>query len=78
VLNKKKILVTGAAGFIGYHLCKRLLEGKDDVVGIDNLNSYYDVELKKARLDQLTNKKNFKFTKMSLEVLAYKSLCLHR
>jgi len=67
VLNKKKILVTGAAGFIGYHLCKRLLEGKDDVVGIDNLNNYYDVELKKARLDQLASKKNFKFTKMSLE-----------
>ena len=67
MLNKKKILVTGAAGFIGYHLCKRLLEGKDDVVGIDNLNNYYDVELKKARLDQLASKKNFKFIKMALE-----------
>ena len=44
------ILVTGAAGFIGYHLCKKLINEGFNVIGIDNLNSYYDVELKKARL----------------------------
>lgn len=48
-----KILVTGSAGFIGYHLSKRLLERGDEVVGIDNLNNYYDPALKKARLAQL-------------------------
>ncbi|HJX31032.1 MAG TPA: NAD-dependent epimerase [Thermodesulfobacteriota bacterium] len=60
-------MVTGAAGFIGFHLCKRLLEGGDEVVGIDNLNDYYDVALKKARLAQLESKKNFRFIKLSLE-----------
>jgi UDP-glucuronate 4-epimerase len=63
----KRILVTGAAGFIGFHLCKRLLESRAFVVGIDNLNSYYDVNLKKARLAQLEEKRNFKFLKVSLE-----------
>ncbi|MCL3779137.1 NAD-dependent epimerase [Prolixibacteraceae bacterium JC049] len=47
-----KILVTGAAGFIGYHLTKRLLERGDEVVGIDNINDYYDVRLKYARLNE--------------------------
>lgn len=49
-----KILVTGAAGFIGYHLCKELVNENHDVYGIDNLNSYYDVRLKLDRLVQLT------------------------
>jgi len=48
-----KILVTGSAGFIGYHLTKRLLERGDDVIGIDNINDYYDVNLKYARLKEL-------------------------
>lgn len=48
-----KILITGSAGFIGFHLAKRLLDEKYDVVGLDNLNEYYDVELKKARLNQI-------------------------
>ena len=49
-----KILITGTAGFIGSHVAMRLLERGDDVVGIDNLNDYYDVELKKARLARFT------------------------
>lgn len=48
-----KILVTGSAGFIGYHLTKKLLERGDEVVGLDNINDYYDVNLKYARLDEL-------------------------
>lgn len=50
---KKKILVTGAAGFIGYHLCKKLISIGHEVVGIDNINDYYDVNLKFGRLKQL-------------------------
>ncbi len=48
-----KVLVTGAAGFIGYHLCKRLIDEKMEVVGLDNLNNYYNVNLKYARLELL-------------------------
>ena len=62
----RKILVTGAAGFIGFHLSKRLLDIGDTVVGIDNLNSYYDVNLKKARLAILENYRNFHFIKMDI------------
>lgn len=50
---KRKILVTGTAGFIGYHLAKKLLERGDEVVGLDNINDYYDVNLKYARLNEL-------------------------
>ena len=52
-----KILVTGAAGFIGYHLCSSLIEDGHDVVGLDNINDYYDINLKYARLDELGIKK---------------------
>jgi UDP-glucuronate 4-epimerase len=62
-LEFNNVLVTGAAGFIGYHLSKRLLEDGCKVTGIDNLNSYYDVGLKKARLEQLEAFKNFSFFK---------------
>ena len=48
-----KVLVTGSAGFIGFHVCRSLLERGDEVVGVDNLNDYYDVALKKARLAEL-------------------------
>ncbi len=61
-----KILVTGAAGFIGSQLSKRLLERGDEVVGLDNLNDYYDVNLKLARLSQLEGQPNFSFVKLDL------------
>ncbi|GAB2021896.1 NAD-dependent epimerase [Pseudolactococcus yaeyamensis] len=62
-----KILITGAAGFIGYHLTKKLSENvADTVVGIDNLNDYYDVQLKKDRLALLEPIKNFVFHKIDL------------
>ena len=44
------ILVTGSAGFIGYHLCKRLLDSGNNVIGIDNVNDYYDVNLKRKKI----------------------------
>ena len=62
----RKILVTGAAGFIGFHLGKRLLDRGDVVVGLDNLNDYYDVTLKQARLDQLSGRRNFSFVHLDL------------
>ena len=49
-MQPKKILVTETAGFIGYHLAKKLLERGDEVVGIDNINDYYDINLKYGRL----------------------------
>ena len=61
-----KILVTGAAGFIGFHLCEKLLEEKYTVLGVDNINNYYDVKLKKDRLKILLRKKNFKFKKLDI------------
>ncbi|MFW6271873.1 MAG: NAD-dependent epimerase [Desulfosalsimonas sp.] len=61
-----KILVTGAAGFIGFHLAARLADEGRRVIGIDNLNSYYDVDLKKARLAELEKKPDFKFLKLDL------------
>ena len=63
----KKILVTGAAGFIGSHLSRRLLARGDEVVGLDNVNDYYDVRLKHDRLSLLEPEKNFRFVRMSLE-----------
>jgi len=61
-----KILVTGAAGFIGMHLSKRLLERGDEVIGIDNLNDYYEVQLKLDRLKQLDGFEKFTFIKMDM------------
>jgi len=62
-----KILLTGAAGFIGFHTTKVLLDRGDEVIGLDNLNAYYDVTLKEARLAQLLPRNGFHFVKASLE-----------
>ena len=78
-----KILVTGAAGFIGFHLCKQLIDDGYEVVGLDNINGYYDVKLKYDRLATLgvsqleatnfniltksTTNDNFRFVRMNLE-----------
>ena len=62
----KSVLITGAAGFIGFHLSKRLINDGFRVFGVDNLNEYYDIDLKKARLAELKacpNYQNFSFHK---------------
>jgi UDP-glucuronate 4-epimerase len=61
-----KVLVTGAAGFIGSHVAHRLLDRGDEVTGLDNLNSYYDPMLKEARLARLAPKVGFRFVKLDL------------
>ncbi len=79
----KKILVTGAAGFIGFHLCKKLIEQGIEIIGLDNINDYYDINLKYARLNELGIErsnvqeygvnvdsslyKNFKFIRLNIE-----------
>jgi UDP-glucuronate 4-epimerase len=62
----KKILVTGAAGFVGFHYAQKLCAQGYDVLGVDNLNDYYDVSLKEARLKELAPLKNFRFEKIDL------------
>lgn len=61
-----KILVTGTAGFIGFHLAKTLLERGDEVIGVDNMNNYYDISLKQARLDQLLPYPKFTDVRMDI------------
>jgi UDP-glucuronate 4-epimerase len=63
----RRIIVTGAAGFIGYHVAERLLRDGWTVAGLDNLNSYYDVGLKEARLARLRPNPRFDFAKLDLE-----------
>ena len=72
MVEKEKILVTGSAGFIGFHLCKRLLKENFDVLGFDNINNYYSTKLKLSRLkileDNLENYLGqFTFVKGDLE-----------
>ena len=62
----KKFLITGCAGFIGMHLCKKLLKKDCQIIGLDNLNSYYSVKLKKKRLMELSSKPNFEFIKVNI------------
>lgn len=73
ILKSKTILVTGAAGFIGSALCRNLLEesGAEKIIGIDNLNDYYSVELKKSRLNQLSEYENFIFEKGDISDKAF-------
>src|SRR5690606_861519 len=66
MLSKERILVTGAAGFIGYHLCGKLCGQGHQVTGIDNLNDYYDRNLKIARLDNLKKESSFEFQQIDL------------
>lgn len=61
-----KHLVTGAAGFIGYHVSEKLLARGDEVVGLDNLNAYYDPALKHARLERLKRHENFRFVQLDI------------
>ena len=60
------ILVTGCAGFIGFHLTKQLLAEQNEVIGIDNINDYYDPSLKNSRLNVLVKNKNFKFHQIDI------------
>jgi UDP-glucuronate 4-epimerase len=61
-----RVLVTGAAGFIGYHVAERLLERGDEVIGLDNMNPYYDPSLKRARLARLARSRSFRFEQVDL------------
>lgn len=65
-MNDDKILITGVAGFIGFHLCQQLLANGFSVIGIDNLNDYYDVNLKQARLTQLLDLEKFQFWQLDI------------
>ncbi|MDW7643557.1 MAG: NAD-dependent epimerase [Desulfuromonadales bacterium] len=65
-ISGKRFLVTGAAGFIGSHVCQTLLARGDEVVGLDNLNDYYEVQLKKDRLAQLEGRPGFRFLRMDV------------
>ncbi|MCK5643979.1 MAG: SDR family NAD(P)-dependent oxidoreductase, partial [Gammaproteobacteria bacterium] len=65
-MNITKVLITGAAGFIGFFLSQRLLDEGIEVVGIDNLNDYYDPGLKKSRLELLAPFKKFTFVKLDM------------
>ncbi|HSN04895.1 MAG TPA: GDP-mannose 4,6-dehydratase, partial [Nitrospira sp.] len=64
--TQSPILVTGVAGFIGFHVAQRLLERGDRVIGLDNVNDYYDVRLKEARLAKLVNADGYRFLKLEL------------
>jgi UDP-glucuronate 4-epimerase len=66
VATVNPILVTGAAGFIGFHVARRLVEAGRDVIGVDSLSPYYDPKLKQARLQELAGAKNFKFVRLDL------------
>ena len=67
--NKKKILITGSKGFIGYHLCMRLIKENIKIIAIDNFNSYYDINLKRARqknILSISNDEDVKFEEIDI------------
>ena len=66
ILDREPVLVTGAAGFIGFHVARRLVESGRPVIGVDNLNAYYDPALKEARLAELAKLDGFRFVKLDL------------
>ena len=66
MMSDQTILVTGAAGFIGFHIARRLLAEGRNVVGLDNLNNYYDPALKAARLNILKGESGFSFERIDL------------
>ena len=66
-----KILITGVAGFIGFHLANKLINRNIDVIGIDNIKSYYDLDLKKSRLDILKDK--ISFYKIDIRLKCFKN-----
>ena len=66
-MKNKKYLITGSAGFIGFHLSKKLLSEGLTVIGVDNLNNYYDQNLKKNRNKILKKYKNYKFNKIDIK-----------
>ena len=75
--KKEIILITGAAGFIGFHICKKLLNESYEVIGLDNFNNYYDVELKKSRIKQLeiiSKSKNTDFISIKCDLIESKKL----
>jgi UDP-glucuronate 4-epimerase len=73
------VLVTGSAGFIGYHVCRALLARDEEVIGVDNLNSYYDPALKRARLERLRAQPGFAFAEADIaDLAAMTALARHR
>jgi UDP-glucuronate 4-epimerase len=77
-LKQNKILITGAAGFIGFHLCRKLIDLGYDVVGLDNINSYYDKNLKFSRLSLLgINSKNLK-SKLIYKSILFKNFTFYK
>ena len=74
----KKILITGSAGFIGFHIAQLLLNEGNEIIGVDNLSDYYDVNLKKIRNKILLSNKNFTFEKLDISKLSkLKKLSAH-
>jgi UDP-glucuronate 4-epimerase len=69
IVVNNKVIISGSAGFIGFHLAKKLINMGFDVIGVDSLNDAYDVRLKNLRLSQLNNNKNYEFHELNLSEL---------
>ena len=66
IVVNNKVIISGSAGFIGFHLAKKLMNMGFEVIGIDSLNDAYDVRLKNLRLNELSNNKNYEFHELNL------------